>query len=364
VNDETRRIRELEDGFRHDGLPNLIVDLTATDDIFTRAIPFLSVVFLLEILNALDVDAGWGNLLLAPVGAALLIGAFGLVNVARGRRFFSVPDRVGIPELVAFVVLPALLPIVTNQQLRSGLTTLIANTVILGLVYLVVGFGLFSILRWTAARLFAQMAASMNLLVRAVPLLLFFSLVMFFTMEMWQAFTSSGWVSYWTAIGMFIVLAMAFFLVRLPSLVREVQEESQLGDEPLRRRERLNLAAVALISEGLQVLFVSAAVWLFYVVLGALTIPAVVRAEWLLQTSTVIWDIPWFGEHLQVTSQLLRVATGVAAFAALYYAVAILLDPAHRDQFVDALTEELRETFARRAEYLELLRRQGTNASA
>ena len=43
---------------------------------------------------------------------------------------------------------------------------------------------------------------------------------------------------------------------------------------PLRRKERLNLAAVALISEMLQVMFVSAAIWLFYVVLGALLVNA------------------------------------------------------------------------------------------
>jgi hypothetical protein len=39
---DARRIRELERGFRRDGLPNLIVDLSATRDIFTRAVPFLS----------------------------------------------------------------------------------------------------------------------------------------------------------------------------------------------------------------------------------------------------------------------------------------------------------------------------------
>ena len=46
---------------------------------------------------------------------------------------------------------------------------------------------------------------------------------------------------------------------------------------------------------------------------------------------------------------LLRVATGVASFAGLYYAVAILVDSAYRDQFVDTLTSQLRETFERRA---------------
>lgn len=89
---DARRIRELERGFRRDGLPNLIVGLSAAEDIFTRAVPFLAVV------NALDVDAGWANLLLALGGAAVLVGGLGLLNLVRGRRFLSVPRRVGIPS--------------------------------------------------------------------------------------------------------------------------------------------------------------------------------------------------------------------------------------------------------------------------
>jgi hypothetical protein len=150
--------------------------------------------------------------------------------------------------------------------------------------------------------------------------------------------------------------------VRLPGVVREVQADSYVGDVPLRRRERLNLAAVALISESLQVMLVSAAVWLFYVVLGTLLVSTQVRGSWLLRPQTVIWDISWFGERVEVTAQLLRVATGVAAFAGLYYAVAILVDSAHRDQFVDSLSAELRDTFRRRSEYLDLLGRRGVAA--
>ena len=221
--------------------------------------------------------------------------------------------------------------------------------------YVVVGFGVISIVRWAAVRLFAQLASSVTVLVRAVPLLLFFSLVTFFTAEIWQSFTTGGLATYWTAISMFVVLGMVFLSVRLPTIVRDVQVDSDIGDVPLRRRERLNLAAVALISQALQVLFVSAAVWLFYVVLGALLVSADVRADWLTHGDDVIWNISWFGERVQVTEELLRVATGVAAFAGLYYSVTILTDAAYRDQFVDNLSQELRDTFARRSEYLSLV---------
>jgi hypothetical protein len=357
---EAERIQELERGFRHDGLPNLIVDFSATDDIYTRAIPFFALVFLVEIVNALDVDVGWTtNLLLGLGGAVVLIGLFGALNVVRGRRFLSIPQRMGVPELVGFVLFPALLPVVFSGQFLFGFTTLLVNVAIVGLAYVVAGFGIVSIVRWAGARFFTQLGASLTVLVRAVPLLLFFSLVMFFTTEIWQVFTAPGPATYWTAIGMFVLLGLGFLSVRLPGIVREVQAESHIGEVSLRRRERLNLAAVALISESLQVLFVSAAVWLFYVVLGTLVVSADVRDAWLLGSETVVWDFPWFGERVQVTSELFRVATGVAAFAGLYYAVTILVDSAYRDQFVDALIEQLRDTFERRAEYLALLNRRG-----
>jgi hypothetical protein len=359
VDADARRIRELERGFRRDGLPNLIVDLSAAEDIFTRAIPFLVLVFVVEIVNALDIEAGWANLLLALGGAVVLIGGFGVLNVVRGRRFLSIPARVGTPELVAFVVLPALLPVLFSRQFLFGFNTILVNVAIVFLTYLVVGFGLVAIVRWVGVRFFAQLSASATVLVRAVPLLLFFSLVMFFTQEIWQVFTSPGTATYWTAIAMFVLLGTVFLSVRLPGVVREVQADSHVGSVPLRRPERLNLAAVALISEALQVLFVSAAVWLFYVLLGALLVSADVRSVWLGHPGIVVWEVALLGERVQVTSELVRVAIGVAAFAGLYYAVAILVDSAYRDQFVDALSSELRTTFERRSEYLELQRRRG-----
>ena len=260
VNDDVRRIAELERGFRRDGLPNLILDFSAAEDVFTRAIPFLTLVFVLEMVNAADIGAGWANVLFVLGGAVIMLGAFGVLNLARGRRFLSVPARVGAPELLAFVLLPALLPVVFSRQLLFGFNTLLANSALLLLVYLVVGFGLLSIVRWAGARFFQQLAASVTVLVRAVPVLLFFSLVMFFTTEVWQVFTTPGPGAFWSAMALFVVLAMVFLAVRLPGVVREVQGEPEVGDEPLRRRERMNLAAVALISEMLQVMFVSTAI--------------------------------------------------------------------------------------------------------
>ncbi len=52
---------------------------------------------------------------MAAVLATLVI-AFGVMNAVRGQRFLSVPERVDTPELVAFVVLPVLVPFVFGDR--------------------------------------------------------------------------------------------------------------------------------------------------------------------------------------------------------------------------------------------------------
>lgn len=59
-----RRIRELERRFRSAGLPVLIEGYSATEDIFTRAIPLLAVVPVVELLGAINLEwSAIGNVL-------------------------------------------------------------------------------------------------------------------------------------------------------------------------------------------------------------------------------------------------------------------------------------------------------------
>ena len=60
------------------------------------------------------------------------------------------PQRAGIPELVGFVTLPALLPVLFSRQFLFGFTTILANAAILALTYVVVGFGLVFIVWWSS----------------------------------------------------------------------------------------------------------------------------------------------------------------------------------------------------------------------
>ena len=166
------------------------------------------------------------------------------------------------------------------------------------------------------------------MLVRALSLLLFFLLVIFFTTETWQIWTVPRLPKFVAAAGLFVLLAAGFLLLRLPGSVRGLEREAELQGEHLSRPQRVNVGLVMFLSQFLQVVFVAFAVWLFFVVFGSLLVSAGVREAWLGKHGTELLRIPFFGDTVVViTEELLRVATGMASFAALYYAVG---DPARR----------------------------------
>ena len=267
-----RAVAELADyerRFRRAGLPLFIEDYSAREDVWTRAAPLLVLVAFGELLGAIQLD--WPvvvNIAAWVGGLGILIGAFGLLNLARKRPFLSLPENVGAAELAAFVLVPAALPLIFGGQWGSALVTAGANLVVLAVAYGLIRYGVLSILRWTGPRLIDQLDASVSVLSRAVPLLLVFALVLFINTEMWQVFST---------------MPRAF-----------------------------------------------------------------------LAGESVVIRLNLFGEEIEVTEALLRVSGGIAAFAGLYYAIAVLTDATYRQEFRDELIEEMAGSFSARAEYLRL----------
>lgn len=347
-------LADYERRFRRAGLPLFIEDYSATEDVFTRALPLLTLVFLFTVLEAVNLE--WpllANVAAFVGGAAILVGAFGLLNVLRGRPFWSAPRKVGIPELVGFVVFPSILPLVFGGQVVSSGVTAAQQLAILGVVYLVVGFGLFSILRWAMLRLFRQLGTSLRLLARAVPLLMVFALVIFLTADAWQVFSAIPRPFLAMVAGLFVALGTLFLGVRLPREVRDLEGTGDLGI-PLRPGQRVNVGLVLLISQGLQVFVVSVGVGLFFVAFGTLAVGPEVLGTWIGSSGHVLVQVHVFGHPASVTEELLRVSGGIAAFSGLYYAIAMLIDSTYRDEFLEEITREMRETFAARAEYIRL----------
>ncbi|MGI8512703.1 MAG: hypothetical protein ACR2NH_08745 [Solirubrobacteraceae bacterium] len=347
-------LRAYERRFRRAGLPLLIEDYSAREDVFTRAAPVLQLVFIAELLGATSFDWRWWQNALAILGAlGLVLVAIGLLNRSRGRAFSALPQDVGPPELVAFVLVPALLPLIFGFQYTSALVTALGNLALLGIAYAVVGYGMLSIVRWAGARLVSQLAASLTLLARALPLLLVFSLLLMLTTEVWQVFSGESELFLALVGALFVGLGTAFLVGRLPREVARLEHDAGEGPE-LTRAQRLNVGLVLFISQSLQVLVVSLSIGLFFVVFGALAIPPEIRDGWIGSPANVLVTLDLFGDPLEISEELLRVSGGIAAFSGLYYAIAVLTDSTYRAEFLEELTGEMRATFHAHAEYLKL----------
>jgi hypothetical protein len=333
--------------FRQAGLPLLIEDWSAREDALPRAFPLLAFVFLGELLGALNLTwSPLANVGALAAGLGLMLGAVMLTNRLRGRPVTALPRDLGPPELAVFVVLPALLPLLFGGQLTSALVTAGANVVLVALAAFGFGFGLLAILTWALRRVAGQLAASLLLLARAVPLLLLFAVVLFLTTEMWQTFADLDDASLAGVAALLVAVGTLFLLVRLPREVEALEREAGAGP-PLTRAQRLNVGLVMLVSQGLQVLVVSVAVGAFFVAFGLLAVDPAVRDAWAGTTGHRV------GPHeLGLTVQLLRVSAAIAALSGLYYAIAVLTDATYREEFLEEITGEMRATFADRAEYL------------
>ncbi|PSK98658.1 hypothetical protein CLV30_11940 [Haloactinopolyspora alba] len=309
-------LAEYERQFRRSGLPLFIEDYSASEDIFTRAAPLLALVFVGEMFGATELE--WPLLLNAAAalgGLMILVVAFGLFNRARHRPFLSLPRQVGRPELAAFVVIPALLPVIFGFQWHQSLALLAGNGALLVLI---------------------------------------FSLVLFVNAEMWQMFASMPQAFVWVVIALVLGLGLMFLVMRAPGLVRELEHDLNTSEQPLSRRQRVNVGLTLVVSQALQVLVVSSGVGAFFVVFGVLAVTPEVGESWAGTDGA--WHHPFelLGHDVQITETLLRVAGGMAAFTGLYYAISIWTDATYRDEFLEAVTVEMRGVFEARARYLAL----------
>jgi hypothetical protein len=331
----------------------LVEDRRASEDIWTRAAPVLALVLIAEVVLAGNLDwPAWANVLVLVGATAGGVGATAVINRLRGRRALALPEDVGRVELAAFVVIGGLLQLIGGQT-TSAWVVVAGNLALLAVLYVSIAYGLPSILRFTGRRVGEQLTAAVDLLARAIPLLLLFSVVLFINTEMWQVFAGMDDVTLAATAGLLVAVGSSFLAVRLPVEVSRLERDVQAGP-PLERRQRVNVGLVLFVSQALQIVVVAAAVGGFFVVFGALVISPEVIEAWLGTRGDQVVRVDLLGVDVSLTVELLRVSAGIAALSGLYYSVAVLTDSTYREEFLEELTGELRDVFADRARYLEL----------
>ena len=365
------------------GLPHLIDDYTATDDIFTRMAPFLAGVVFLEFFLAFgDRWTGWSQAVAFLGGIAALVGGVVLVNRIRGRRSFQLPDDIGVWELALYVVLPIVPTVIGSQgrALDNAVSVVAFNLVLLAVGYVVTSWALIPMMRWSFGQVRRQVTDVANLAMKSLPTLLIFSAFIFINAEMWQVANDFTLPLFGMVMLLLVGIGGIFIFVSVRRLTVDLARFSAWGDvrprcantpveeiipaddepapdtPPLVRRAEWNVNLLLFVAQGIQVLLVSLVITTFYVVFGLLT----VREETLLQWTTVgeltyerdwAFDIAIFGTDLIFTRQLLLVALFIGMFSGLNFAVQVITDDTYREEFIADMTAEVRDALAVRAVY-------------
>jgi hypothetical protein len=370
------RSADVERWFIRRGVPHFIDDYAATTDIWTRSLPFLIVVYVARGFNALDLyEWTWQrNLVAAGAVIVVLIVGWALTDVIRHRPVFRPPDVLGIPELAAFIIGPAV-PSAMFGQWGDAVQSVIEGAAALAIIYLVTSYAVFALLGWALRRSAAQLATLYRLVVRALPLLLLFTTFLFINAEVWQVAGTLVGPAYIATLSIFFLLGAVFVLSRVPALMRGLAtfddwaEVAELIDStpaaalgcpsqgrapavPLTMRQKLNVGLVTVFSQALQITFVALLLTSFFVLFGFLAIPVATAQGWTTPDDVHVlatWHVN--GRDLVVTEPLLRVAGFLGAFTGMYFTVVQSTDATYRDEFTEDVAPQIRQALAVRLAY-------------
>jgi hypothetical protein len=224
------------------------------------------------------------------------------------------------------------------------------------------------IVGWALARTFDSLWSLLPMTTRALPMLLIFITFLFINTEVWQVASNLSVGVLWLTVLLFVLLGVAFLLVRLPEEVDRTDDDvddrllldacrgtplegvcRDLLEDPeadpaayaeVTGFERWNLILVLVIIQSVQVLLLTVAVFGFLLVFGSLVMTAPVMDAWL-------------GRPIEgVTPELTQVATFLAAFSGLYLTVSTVTDETYREQFFGSVLREMERAVGLRAVYL------------
>ncbi|GGF38470.1 hypothetical protein GCM10011519_10080 [Marmoricola endophyticus] len=249
---------------------------------------------------------------------------------------------------------------------------------VLAATYLVTALEGAVLARWAFRRAFDSLGLLLPLATRALPMLLLFVTFLFINAEVWQLASALPRGVLWWTVVFFTGFAIFFLVTRLDQELEEFDDQvdsEQLlaategtaweasarglvgsGEDVLARAhvrglEKANLLLVLLVSQALQVLLLSVAVFAFFMVFGILAVQDSVVEAWIGRPPTYLGSVRIF------SLELTQVAIFLAGFSALYFTVTVVTDDVYRKEFFTRVRRELEQAVAVRIVYRDVRRR-------
>ncbi|WEH18181.1 hypothetical protein [Streptomyces sp. VNUA24] len=357
------------------------------DHALPRMLPSLAFVALASLawLVPLRSAGSHGWILLGGV-AVVTLAAWGAstVLVRRLRRFSR---RTAIAILVAYATMPVAVPLL--QLAVDGAVTPPGGNVVglLGFVIffaaafvatlLATTYGLGTLLRRAVRHSVFDLRNSVHLLGRALPALLFVTLFLFFTGELWQAMNRLAWWRVVLVVVLFAAITVLAAAARLrdeigrveqdlsrPTLaaacrdtplaevpVEQLAPDGQLPAMPLTARQERNLLLMLASRQLVQAAVVGLALFTFFLALGVLVVTPGTAEQWIGEKPQMSALLP------VIPVAMLRNATLLAAFGSMYFAVTSMTDADHRQRFFAPIIDEIEHVLTVHAVYLAVIER-------
>lgn len=379
-------VRRTENWFSRSGLPQFVDGYNSSEHIWTRALPVLVMIMVVQLMSALGIAvfSGGRGLLVGSiaVGGLALLG-MGLWSRVRRGYWFAPADRVGWPVLAGFLGAGVVTELIQVGQQVAGETVtwgsvlgaLLLQVLLLGGIYLVTRYALLSMTGW-AIRQTVRSAGDLYLVAtKALPLLLIVLIVLFINTEVWQVAGSLDGPLLWASSGLLLVLGALVTVERTHTQIETLQHDApgeqvrracqgtpvadaadafqEFADPRLGRPQRRNMLVSALATQVIQAALIGLVVWLFFILFGVVAITAAVQQAWVgdLGSADIFWTIA--DDHV-LSRALLRVATFLGAFAAFYTTIYASSDPVYRASFSEDVGSSLQQAVDVRRVYLTI----------
>jgi hypothetical protein len=257
-----------------------------------------------------------------------------------------------------------------SGEFSAAPATLVSIGLLATLWYALTALHAMPILAWGLKRTFGSLRRLLPTTTRALPLLLLAITFLFINTEMWQVGSNLTVGALWLVVLLFLALAVAFLMVRLPEEVDRADDDvddalllracagtplegaaREMVEDPdadpaahaeVTGYERWNLILVLMVVQVAQVVLLSVAVFAFLVLFGTLIMSEPVLEAWQTEPA------------FNTSRGLVQVSVFLASFSGLYLTVSTITDEGYRAQFFSGVTRELERAVGMRAVYLTL----------
>ena len=376
-------VRRTEQWFVRQGAPTMIEGYGFRSHVLPRMLPALTFVAVGSLAwLVLLRSTGLSKWVLLGVIVAVMVSAWVLLSLFV-RRLPSFSPRTTVLLLVAYSAMPIIVPllqIAIDDRVTAPGTVEFEHEwlipvwfiVFFGLVFLATmlatTYGLGSLLRAAIRHTIQDLRNSVHLLGRALPPMLFVTLFLFFTGELWQAMNQLPWPRVSLIVLLFASITVLAAAARLRDEIGRVEQDLRpeilagackgtplsgveitetLQPKRLNGRQVRNLLVMLAIRQLVQAVVVGLALFAFFVVLGLIVVTPAVAEQW-------IGAQPEMSKIPGVPSAMLRNATLFAGFGSMYFSVISMSDAEHRRQFFAPVIEKVERTLEVRAVYLKV----------